>query len=188
MNKEEWRPIKGYIGIYEVSNLGRVRSLDHYVVDSIGREKLYRGAPVKAYFNAKVGYMYIDLHKNGSRKHMRLHRVVAGAFISNPNNYSEINHIDENTKNNTVGNLEWCSREYNCNYGNRNKHQIETNDRKNPRLRRQPVIATNISTGETIRFSSQMDASRELGLPQGNIGKCCRNEISETCGWNFERM
>ena len=110
---EEWRDIKGYEGRYQVSNLGRVRSLR----DNHGnyREK------IRATILNKEGYNYISLYKEGKIKMCLVHRLVAEAFIDNPNNYKEVNHKDENKQNNSVSNLEWCTAEYNCNYGTRNK-------------------------------------------------------------------
>ena len=75
------------------------------------------------------GYIVVGLSKNGKQKNYKVHRLVAIAFISNPNNYVEINHIDENKHNNNVDNLEWCTRKYNCNYGER--HVIAKEKREN---------------------------------------------------------
>ena len=115
--KEEWRDIKGYEGKYQVSNLGRVRSL----IDSHGnyREKILNYSP------KKDGYIQVSLCKKGKSKDFKLHRLVAEAFIPNSNNLSCINHKDEDKTNNCVSNLEWCNYSYNTNYGTRNRRVSE---------------------------------------------------------------
>ena len=108
---EVWKAIEGYEGLYEVSTLGRVRSLDHY--DSLGR--LHIGVVLKPQLDGKKNYLHINL----GGKSINVHRLVAKAFIDNPNGYVEINHIDEDKTNNCVSNLEWCTRKYNNNYGSK---------------------------------------------------------------------
>ena len=110
---EEWLDIEGYEGIYQISNLGKVKSLVRYSIQS----HLLNERILKQQDN-KGGYMYVDLYnKEGIKKKFYIHRLVAQAFIENPNNYPNINHKDINTYNNVVGNIEWCTQKYNCNYG-----------------------------------------------------------------------
>ena len=108
---EEFRDIPGYEGLYEVSNLGRVRSLE--------TERILK--PSKNTW----GYLFVSLYKNGIKKAVRIHRLVALAFIPNPDNLPCINHKDEDKTNNTVDNLEWCDDKYNANYGTRNERIAE---------------------------------------------------------------
>ena len=115
---EEWRPVVGYEGLYEVSNTGRVRSLDMYVKSRYGNYRLHKGkvlSPAKD----KNGYLKVNLCYNGKDKIIRVHRLVTEAFIPNPDNLPEVNHKDEDKTNNRVENLEWCDRSYNINYGTR---------------------------------------------------------------------
>ena len=122
---EEWRSIEGYEGLYEVSNTGRVRSVDRYVVDSLGHRKFYKGKvliPVKS----NLGYLLVSLCCNGKHKMFLVHRLVAQVFIENPDNLPEVNHLDEDKTNNRVDNLEFCDRSYNINYGLRNIRVKET--------------------------------------------------------------
>lgn len=106
--EEEWRPVKGYEGLYEVSNMGRVKSLH-----------TSQGRILKQYTKDNE-YMKVNLSKDGTCNTKRVHRLVATAFIQNPNNYEVINHKDGNKKNNTVDNLEWCTRSYNTKHAYRN--------------------------------------------------------------------
>ena len=110
---EEWRDIRGYEGRYQISSFGRVKSLK----DNKGnyREKILDLKPNKR------GYIRVTLYREGKSKSFQVHRLVAIHFIPNPNNYSQVNHKDENKQNNKVDNLEWCTQKYNLNYGTRNQ-------------------------------------------------------------------
>lgn len=111
---EEWRSIPGYEGLYEVSSYGRVRSLDKY--DSMNR--FLRGRILRL-FTDGLGYLRAQLYSNSKRKSFLVHRLVAQAFIPNPDNLPQVNHRDENPSNDNVDNLEWCDGKYNVNYGTR---------------------------------------------------------------------
>lgn len=110
MTEEVWKPIVGFEGIYEVSNYGRIKSLP--------REKRTKGQILKPYLN-RYGYHVVSLRKEAKGKTycLKVHRIVAQAFIENPNNYPYINHKDENKTNNNAENLEWCTPYYNTHYG-----------------------------------------------------------------------
>lgn len=118
---EEWRPIEGYEGLYEISSYGKVRSLDRY--DS--RNHFRNGRILKLSYNT-VGYLSVGLHSNGKAKTYMVHRMVAEAFIPNPDNLPEVNHRNEDKSNNSVENLEWCDHKYNSNYGTRNDRIRDT--------------------------------------------------------------
>ena len=117
--KEFWKDIENFEGKYQVSNKGRIKSLARYVLCSNGKI-----LPVKEHIlKSKVttsGYLMVVLCKSNKRKFALIHRLVAQAFIPNPDNLPEVNHIDEDKTNNKVDNLEWCTSKYNSNYGKRN--------------------------------------------------------------------
>lgn len=121
---EEWRDIKGFEGLYQVSNLGNVKRIKH------GGCKFgygYRTLPermVKQHPDYH-GYKKVHLWKNNKDKPLFVHRLVAIAFIENPNNYPQINHKDEDKTNNCVSNLEWCTCKYNNNYGTKKERLRE---------------------------------------------------------------
>ena len=121
-NTEIWRPIAGYEGLYEVSDQGRVRSL------WFGKSKILM--PMKV----GHGYHQVKLYKDSNSKNMYVHRLVAEAFIPNPQALPQINHIDENKLNNAASNLEWCTASYNINYGTHNRRVGEA-------IRRRSVIS-----------------------------------------------
>lgn len=103
---EIWKDIKGYEGLYQVSNLGRIKSLGNL---QNRKEKLLK-------VNIYNGYCIVYLYKNNKKKSYLCHRLVAEAFIPNPDNLPQVNHKDENKLNNRVDNLEWCTSKYNVNY------------------------------------------------------------------------
>ena len=109
---EEWRSIEGYEGQYEVSSYGRVRSLDMYVKSCYGSYRLRKGKILSPGIRPD-GYLVVSL----KYKMFRVHRLVAQAFIPNPDNLPQVNHKDEDKSNNRVDNLEWCDSKYNNNYG-----------------------------------------------------------------------
>lgn len=118
--EEIWKDIEGYEGYYQVSNLGRVRSLDRILFKSNGRTEKRQGQ-IMLPCKGKDGYLLIGLRRETkSKKSFSVHRLVAEAFIPNPNNLPQVNHKDENIHNNNADNLEWCTCLYNNNYGNRN--------------------------------------------------------------------
>lgn len=120
--QEIWKDILDYEGLYQVSNLGRIKSLNRKVTQYNGynySERFYKGKILK-YCVKPNGYAQVGLGKNGKIKWFAVHRLVAQAFIDNLNNEKYINHKDENKLNNKVENLEWCSCSYNINYGTRN--------------------------------------------------------------------
>lgn len=110
---EIWKDIKDYEGLYQVSNYGRVRSLDR--CDNMGR---FMDGHILSIGDNGNGYKHVGLSKNGLQKTEYVHRLVAKSFIPNPNNLPQVNHKDENPNNNCVDNLEWCTNKYNNNYGN----------------------------------------------------------------------
>lgn len=122
MTEEIWKPVVGYEGRYEVSNLGRVRSVDHKYT----RPHFRTGAPTEYSVKGRVIYQYckkdtttynVRLSKGPTVKTHAVHRLVAQAFIPNPDNLPEVNHMDENRHNNRADNLEWCTGDYNLHYG-----------------------------------------------------------------------
>ena len=113
---EKFKPVQGYAGIYEISNLGRVKSLSRVIERNDGNTRVTEDRIILP-FLTKCGYHQIVLCKDGVRKKHLIHRLVANAFIENPDKLPIINHTDEPKLNNRVDNLEWCSAYYNLRYG-----------------------------------------------------------------------
>lgn len=173
--KEIWKDIVDYEGLYQISNLGRVKSLNYR---HTGREKM-----LKLSVNNK-GYIIVKLWKNRKFKSFRLHRLVAQAFIPNPNNLPFINHKSEIKTQNNVENLEWCDAKYNINYGTRKERVAEktTNGKCS-----KPVLQIDQLTDTIIaEFPSTREVQRQLGLT--HISECCKGN-RKTCGgfkWKYK--
>lgn len=167
---EEWRDIKGYEGKYQISNLGRVKSLR----DSHNN---YREKYIKS--RIRRGYLSVTLCNKGKQKQFLVHRLIAEAFIPNPNNYPQVNHKDENKLNNNIENLEWCTVLYNNCYGTRLKRVGEKNSGKGnamygkPSPNRKKVKC--ITTGET--FDSITEAAKKYKCKPSHIIQNCKGEI-----------
>ena len=128
---ENWMDIDGSNGLYQVSNKGRVRSVDNTVKCNNGRTFYMHGRIIKP-MTINSGYLVVNLHlDDGKIQHRLVHRLVAEAFIPNNENLEQVNHKDENKKNNNVENLEWCTREYNSVYGTCQERRIKTRLRNN---------------------------------------------------------
>ncbi len=117
---EEWRPVVNYEGLYEVSNFGRIKSLSRFMNNKHGGKSLLKERIIRPAISQK-GYLCVALSKDCKMKSFTVHRLVAEAFIPNPNNLLQINHRNEIKTDNSVWNLEWCDNEYNCNYGKHNE-------------------------------------------------------------------
>ena len=188
--EEIWKDIKGWEGYYQVSNLGRVRSLERVVCDSRG---YYRTIPERIMKLTKNdnGYLLVTLCRNNLMRSYHVHRLVGLAFIPNPYGYDEINHIDENKCNNIINNLEWCDRKYNVNYGTGRERQAEKirgkkQSEENVRKRSKAVIAANKETGQTIIFLSAREAGRQLEIDQASICRCCKGKQKSAGGFYWQ--
>ena len=173
--EEEWRDIAGYEGLYMVSNLGRVKSLNY---NRTGQERTLKVA------KNRYGYLYVNLSNGGISKNYTIHRLVAVTFLPNPENYNEINHKDENKENNCVQNLEWCSRKFNCNFGTRNKRASEK--KRNDPKRSKPVLAISKESGLIIEYPSIMEAERVTGVSCGHIVLCCKGNRKSAGGYIWQ--
>lgn len=114
---EEWVAIEDYVGLYEVSNMGRVRSVARKITYSDGRIYNYPSKILSVNFCGKYKLPYVHLYRDSKRESRLLHRVVAKAFIPNPDNKTDVNHIDGNRENNAAFNLEWTTRLENMQHG-----------------------------------------------------------------------
>lgn len=169
IDKEIWKPVieEGFEGFYEVSNLGRIRSTDRIVESKRGPLK-YKGKLLSPSPNSD-GYLTVNLCKSGKKKNVKVHQVVAKAFIPNPNNFPEVNHIDENKANNQVTNLEWCTRKHNMNHGTAlERMKKHPNQKKRCEESKSPIIGINIKDGSEIRFESISEADKN-GFKRRNL-------------------
>ena len=162
--KEIWKDIKVYEGIYQISNLGRVKRV------TTGR--------ILKKFKYTGGYLKVTLSKNGVKSNHKIHRLVAEAFISNPENKPQVNHIDEDKTNNRFDNLEWSTAKENSTHGTRNERIGKTKSI--------PILATNIKTGEVEEFYGARECARQLGLHQAHITSVLKDRRKQTGGYTFK--
>ena len=195
MQEEEWRDIRDYEGLYMISSYGRVKSLGRWV-NYKNKGKKWQKEKILKPLVKKGGYLHVGLHKNGKIKNYLVHRLVAEAFIQNPNNYPQVNHKDENPSNNFVNNLEFCTAKYNVNYGTRlervaekmkGKKLSEESKNKISEANSKPVLQIDQLTDTIIaEFPSINEVQRQLGINQSNISKCCLGKINTSYGFKWQ--
>ena len=191
---EIYREVSGYDGAYLVSNIGNIKSSDRK--NNVGK---HLSSVILKQSITRDGYLRVQLSKNGVRKSVRVHRLVAEAFIPNPDNLTQVNHIDEDKTNNRVDNLEWCTPKYNTNYGTRNKRASRNfdysarNENKNfingvensARNRSKPIIAK-LNSGEKIKFNSIREATEKLNISESSVIMVLKKRWKSCKGIVFE--
>ena len=172
---EIWKDIKGFEGKYQVSNYGNVKSLNY---NRTGKERL-----LKQNID-KYSYHNIHLYSYGKDKRFLIHRIVAEAFIPNPDNLPYVNHKDENKKNNCADNLEWCDNWYNAHYGTHLERARKANECCPTTSK--PVYSIN-EKGEKEFFLSIGEAERRTGILHGNIVKVLKGKRKKAGGryWHY---
>lgn len=168
--QEVWEPVKGYEGLYEVSNLGRVKSLYmfRHNINENKLEKIRRDKILSQRIH-KTGYMITSLSKNKKRKDFYTHRLVANAFIPNPEKKTYINHIDENKTNNKVENLNWCTQKENVRFSTRTK-----------KIEQLTIDGKHIKT-----WNNLYEIKDVLGYKKSHINQCCKGTREKSCGYKW---
>lgn len=178
---EEWRDVEGYEGLYKVSSLGRIMSVGRtFRTGKNGTRLCVLSDSIKKTVVNNKRYLRVSLNKNGKLKSFLVHRLVAQAFIPNPDNLPEINHKNEVKSCNEVSNLEWCTTKYNINYTG----AYEWNMLKAWEAVRKPIIQMDMEDNFIKEWDSAIVAGKTLGLSQGNISSCCLGKRNK-CG-NFK--
>lgn len=178
---EIWKPVVGYEHQYEVSNHGRVKSCKRYRKGKKGAPTLVRERLLVQTVDHS-GYMKVGLSADNHSKNHSVHRLVGEAFIPNPHGLEQINHKDENKKNNHVSNLEWCTNEYNSTYGTR-LDRIAKKNASSPKFKK-PIVG--VRGKEVVRFDSARSASRALGICASQITAVCRGREKTAGGFIWE--
>ena len=167
MSVEIWKPVVGFEGLYEVSNFGRVKSLKR----NTATDRLLKPHNTKK-------YLQVCLCKNGVKADKLIHRLVAEAFIPNPDNLPEVNHKDENKLNNAVSNLEWISQIGNLRYGTRFE--------RIGKAKSKAVRASNAEGVLVGEYASINEAAEKTGLAPINISRCCRGIYKRSGGYTWQ--
>lgn len=186
---EVWKDIEGYEGFYKVSNLGNVKSLErivtygdrfHTVVEKMKKQT------VKIDPRKNTGYNIVSLYKNNKGTHFYVHRLVATAFIDNPDKKETVNHLDGDKQNNKLDNLEWST------YLENNTHAVETkltdySNRKNEQTKSIGVKQQDKDGVVINTFLSMREAQRQTGCDATQISKCCKNQSKSCKGfyWSY---
>lgn len=160
---EIWKDIPGYEGLYQVSNLGRVKSF------WLGKEQIMKSCKNSS------GYLFVKLYKDGKKKHYKIHRLVASVFLPNPNNLLQVIHKDEDKTNNKVDNLEWCDCSYNVNYGTRNNKVAKANSK--------PILQFSLDGKFICKWDSATQVERETGIKQNCISPCLKGKRKTAGGY-----
>ena len=179
MENEVWKDIVGYEGIYQISNLGRIKSLEKNKIDSRGRiykrkEKILKPRKTNRYYT-------IALYKNNKREDFLLHRIVAETFIPNADNKPFINHKDENCFNNCSDNLMWCTHKENMNWGTRNK-RISKHSKSKRKVNQYDMDGNFIKQWDCM---TDFYKSKGLKLKTGII-ECCKGRRQSHMGYKWK--
>ena len=183
--KEIWKDIPNYEGLYQASNLGRIRSVDRYkeviIKNQYGeykRTKFFKSYILKQ--QTYIGYKCVQLHINGKYKWEKVHRLVAMAFVPNPESKPQVNHIDGNKSNNNVLNLEWCNQSYNT------KHAYKNNLIKHYKIE---INQYDLKGNYIKTWESAKEIEKKLKIKNSQICRCCKNENSTAGGyhWKYKR-
>ena len=183
MKTELWLPVVGYEGFYEVSNMGRVRSLSRMANHRrAGFKRVVYGKVLSLTVGKRGGYLCVKLKDVGKPMCCKIHRLVALAWIKNPNNKPEVNHIDFDKTNNTVENLEWVTMMEN------KKHFYDSGRAKSQKGLKGTKIIAFTKGGEKVgEYRSIREAGRELGVHGQNICAVLKGAYQQTKGYIFQK-
>lgn len=182
---EIWKKIDNFDN-YEISSIGRVRTTDKIIIRTNGRPIPFRGRILKLYKDHK-GYLHVNLYnKSHVKRRFQVHRLVAKYFIPNPNNLPQVNHKDENKSNNCITNLEWCSNNYNINYGNRN-YNLSRSLKNN--IKTSKIVLQYDKDKNLIReWPSINEIRRSLNYCTSSIWRCCQGKQKQAYNyiWKYK--
>ena len=179
MAEEIWKDVEGYEGLYQVSNLGRVKSLS--------KNWCHKKEIILIPRKINSGYVFTTLFKNGKSKNITIHRLVAKAFIPNPLKKEQVNHINGIKTDNRIENLEWCTREENKIHALITKGELIKSGGRNGNLKTaKKVKVINLKTDEVLIFESVSAGARHVQVDSSSACKCAKGKIRNIGGYRFE--
>ncbi|ALM64160.1 HNH endonuclease [Lactococcus phage 936 group phage Phi4.2] len=163
----------------EVETFVKIEGFNNYEVSNLGKIRNTKSGRIRKPFLQPNGYLGFCLCENNKPKFLYLHRILATAFIDNPEEKPQVNHIDENKLNNDLSNLEWCSARENLTHGTRTKRAAEKHCKK--------VVQLDLDDNVLNVFKSMTQAERETGVSQGSISRCCDGERKSAGGFKWRK-
>lgn len=178
MENEIWKEIPGYKGLYEVSNYGQIKSIER--LEKCGNKTRIRKARILKQ-SLRRGYLFVSLCKNGRKENVVIHRIVSLLFIPNPNNMSEVDHIDGNKINNKVSNLRWVTAKQNSN-------NLKAPNTIGKKLNKggKAVLQFDLSGNFIKEWVTAMEVERSLGFGRSSISNCCNGVLKTAFGFKWE--
>lgn len=173
--EEEWRDVPGYEGFYQVSNLGRVKSMPN--------RSNHKGSMILS-LSVVNGYMHVGLSKNAEQKICKVHRLVAAAFISNPRNLPQVNHKNGNKSDNRVENLEWVTAKENTKHAHLTGLAHAQKGVENSRSLK--IVQLSMDGEEIARYVGTREAERKTGAYHSNISRCLNGKARSAGGFKWK--
>lgn len=184
--KEIWKDIAGYIGVYQISNFGRVKSLERKIWN--GKGYYTKEEMILIPSSDGQGYLVVGLSKNNKKLSKTVHRLVATTHIPNPYNKKQVNHIDGNKENNRYDNLEWCTNRENYEHAIDNGLKcMQKATKASNKKTSKPVYQIDKITDKVIdEFPSIMEAERQTGIPNSHIVRTCKGRLKSCGGFKWQ--
>jgi hypothetical protein len=187
--EEIWKDITGYEGLYQVSNLGRIKSLKR-IAERKNSRCIKVGGIILKPSRSNIGYLFVVPRKNGVPHTLYIHKLVANAFIPNPESKPQVNHINGVKTDNKVDNLEWCTQSENIKHSfktlGHKKHLIGKFSKEHPKSK--TVCQFDLAGRFIKEWDSINDASNELNIDCSSISKCCLKNRNKAGGyiWKYK--
>lgn len=170
LRAERWKDVKGYEGLYQVSNFGRVKSLDRCITSKNGRKRIFKEKVLKSVLNKNTGYLYVTLCKDIKQKQYMIHRLVAEAFKPNLHNYPTVDHINRIRTDSKTYNLRWAPWELQAKNSDRSNRESQIKSIS------KPVQQYTLDSQFVSEYPSVLEAQRQTGICHVSIIQCCKNQ------------